>query len=130
MSRALGMSHGDFLRSSLPAFLKQYGTEAACEKALLRARWPSGFVCPRCAATVYSRFQRAEEWLWQCCACRHQTSLRSGTLFEHSRLPLTIWFLALYVLTHTKTNVPRRGLMSLGSNCRGIWACIRARRGA
>jgi ribosomal protein L37AE/L43A len=73
-----GLSHGDFLRSSLPAFLKQYGTEAACEKALLRARWPSGFVCPRCAATVYSRFQRAEEWLWQCCACRHQTSLRSA----------------------------------------------------
>ena len=107
---------------SLPAFLKQYGTEAACEKALLRARWPSGFVCPRSAATAYSRFQRAEEWLWQCCACRHQTSLRSGTLFEHSRLPLTIWFLALYVLTHTKTNVSGLELSRhLGVHSRTAW---------
>ena len=42
---------------SLPAFLKQYGTEGACEKALLRARWPVGFVCAQCTSTTYSTFQ-------------------------------------------------------------------------
>ena len=107
---------------SLPSFLKQYGTEAACERALLHARWPNGFVCPRCEATAYSRFQRAGEWLWQCSACRHQTSLRSGTLFEHSRLPLMLWFLALYVLTHTKTNVSGLELSRhLGVHARTAW---------
>ena len=72
---------------SLPAVLKQDGTQAACEEALLRARWPNGFACPHCAASACSRFVRSGEWLWQCSACRHPTSLRSGTLFEHSRLP-------------------------------------------
>jgi len=32
---------------SPPAFLKQFGTEAQCEAALERARWPDGFRCPR-----------------------------------------------------------------------------------
>ena len=34
---------------SLPAFLKQYGTEAQCQEALFQHRWPKGFVCPDCA---------------------------------------------------------------------------------
>ena len=107
---------------SLRSFLEQYGTEAACEHALMQARWPEGFVCPRCAATACSRFRRDAEWLWQCCACRHQTSLRAGTLFEHSRLPLTTWFLALYVLTHTKTNVSGLELSRhLGVHARTAW---------
>jgi hypothetical protein len=33
---------------SLPAFLEQFGTEAQCEVALEKARWPDGFRCPRC----------------------------------------------------------------------------------
>lgn len=107
---------------SLPAFLKQYGTEAACEKALGRARWPGGFVCARCTATTCSRFRREGQTYWQCSACRHPTSLRSGTLFEHSRLSLTLWFLALYVLTHTKTNVSGLELSRhLGVHSRTAW---------
>jgi ribosomal protein L37AE/L43A len=90
---------------SLPAFLSQYGAETACRDALLATRWPDGFVCPRCAETTHSTFERDGQTYWQCSACRHQTSLVAGTLFEHSRLPLTTWFFALYVLTHTKTNV-------------------------
>jgi transposase-like protein len=125
-----GLSHGDFLRSSLPAFLKQYGTQAACARALHRARWPKGFVCPRCAATACSRFQRAGGWLWQCHTCRHQTNLVSGTLFEHSRLPLTTWFLALYVLTHTKTNVSGLELSRhLGVHSRTAWRLKHDARG-
>ncbi len=37
---------------SLPAFIAQYGTEAQCEAALERARWPDGFRCPRRATGV------------------------------------------------------------------------------
>jgi transposase-like protein len=90
---------------SLPAFLRDYGTEDACFSALLKARWPSGFICPRCECITCSTFMRGEQQLWQCTECRCQTSLTAGTIFEHSRLPLTTWFLALYLLTQTKTNL-------------------------
>lgn len=90
---------------SLPAFLQDYGTQDACFAALLKARWPDGFICPRCESSSCSTFMRGEQQLWQCTACRCQTSLTAGTIFEHSRLPLTSWFLALYLLTQTKTNL-------------------------
>ena len=90
---------------SLPAFLQRYGTESVCSEALQQARWPRGFVCPRCAGTAHSRFERQSETLWQCAACRHQTSLLADTLFAYTRLPLTTWFLALYLLTQTKNNI-------------------------
>ena len=82
---------------SLAGFLQQYGTEAACTRGLRRARWPKGFVCPRCGGRRYGRCaNRHGERMWQCSACRHQTTLRSGTLFEATKLPLRTWFLALY----------------------------------
>ncbi|WP_323811034.1 transposase, partial [Xanthomonas translucens] len=83
---------------SLPGFLARYGSEVQCEQALEAARWPDGFTCPRCAAKRCSKFYRYEQAYWQCSQCRHQSSLRSGTVFEHSRLPLRTWLLAMYLL--------------------------------
>ena len=97
---------------SLAGFLEQYGTQAACARALRRARWPNGFVCPRCAGRRSSRCaNRHGERLWQCSSCRHQTSLISDTLFASTKLPLTRWFLALYLLTQSKTNMAALELM-------------------
>ncbi len=108
---------------SLAGFLDQYGSEAQCARALRRARWPKGFVCPRCQHRSYSRCaNRHGERLWQCSACRHQTSLISDTLFASTKLPLTRWFLALYLLTQSKTNMAALELMRhLGVCYRTAW---------
>ena len=119
-------------------FLAAYGTEAKCYRALHRARWPQGFRCPGCAHRGRSRFRREGRVYYQCRACRHQTTLVSGTLFEGTKLPLRTWFIALYLLTSAKTNrkrVPttpcaqRTNLISppvatdvaAGSRCRDPW---------
>ena len=71
-----------------------------------------GFVSPRCAGRRYSRCaNRYGERLWQCSTCRHQTSLISDTLFASTKLPLTRWFLAFYLLTQSKTNMAALELM-------------------
>ncbi len=107
---------------SLPAFLQRYGTPDACERALLQARWPNGFVCPRCEHTHSSGFFRGEQRYWQCSACRHQCSLRSGTVFDNTKLPLTTWLLALYLLSQSKTNLSALELMRhLGVCYRTAW---------
>jgi ribosomal protein L37AE/L43A len=90
---------------SMPEFQRRYGTEAKCRHALYRARWPKGFRCPACGRRRHSRFHRAGQTYFQCTACRHQTTLVSGTLFEATKLPLTTWFLALHLLSSTKTNL-------------------------
>lgn len=107
---------------SLPEFLSSYGSIAACEQALQHARWPHGFVCPRCAGTHYRRFARAGRKYWHCRNCRHQTSLVAGTLFASTKLPLTTWFLALYLLTQTKNGMAALELMRhLGVCYRTAW---------
>lgn len=90
---------------SLPEFLRLYGSEGKCRQAVFRARWPSGYQCPRCSGRGHACFERGGQTYYQCRSCRHQASLVAGTLFSATKLPLTTWFLALYLLTSTKTNM-------------------------
>ena len=90
---------------SLNAFIEQYGTEAQCEQALERARWPQGFVCPQCGAREHSRFLADGRAYWQCATCRIQHTVTSGTLFHASKLPLTTWFQAIYLVTQNKNSI-------------------------
>lgn len=90
---------------SLTEFLRRYGSQAACEQALCDARWPNGFVCPRCQGTGASQFRRSNHPYWQCSACHHQTSLLAGTVFASTKLPLATWFLALYLLSQSKNAI-------------------------
>ena len=59
---------------------------------------------------------------YQCRQCRHQTTLTSGTLFQHTRLPLSTWMLGLYLLTSTKTDMSALELgRHLGINYKAAW---------
>lgn len=96
---------------SMAKFMARYATESQCREALYRSRWPDGFRCPACASADHSQFKRDDQIYYQCRACRHQTTVLSGTLFEATKLPLEKWFLALYLLTSTKTNMAALELM-------------------
>lgn len=107
---------------SMVDFMAQYGTEAKCRRALFKSRWPKGFRCPACSSRRSSRFQREGQIYYQCSACRHQTTLISGTMFEATKLPLKTWFLALHLLTSTKTNMAALELMRhLGVGYSAAW---------
>jgi len=82
---------------SLSAFIERYGTEAQCEQALERARWPDGFVCAQCGTREHACFLADGRRYWQCAKCRAQCTVCSGTLFHATKLPLTKWFQAIYV---------------------------------
>ena len=102
---------------SMSEFIHRYGTEAKCYRALYKWRWPEGFRCPACAGRARSRFRRGDAIYYQCRACRHQTTLTAGTLFEGTKLPLRTWMLAMHLLTSTKTNLAALELMRhLGVN--------------
>lgn len=90
---------------SMPEFFARYGTAEQCEEAVREWRWPQGFQCPRCADTWCSEFRRGELLYFQCCGCRYQCSLISGTIFESTKLSLPLWFLAMHLVTQAKNNV-------------------------
>lgn len=88
---------------SLTNFLAQYGNETQCYQALFRFRWPSGFECPQCRHTGHCRI--ASRKVLQCNSCHKQTSLTAGTIFAATKLPLTVWFLAIYFITQSKDGI-------------------------
>ena len=88
---------------SLGQFFRQYGTEERCREALVRWRWPRGFVCPAYGNTHHCVVGPRK--LYQCNRCHHPTSLTSDTIFAHTKLPLTTWFLAMYFLTRQKNGI-------------------------
>lgn len=108
---------------SMPRFLAQYGTEAQCLHSVIAARWPQGFRCPRCDAARHSVFERQGRRYWQCGECRHQTTAIAGTIFQASKLPLTGWFLAIYLLAQAKNNLSALALMRhLGVSYKTAWS--------
>jgi transposase-like protein len=80
-----------------------YGTEERCQDAVFGWRWPAGFVCPACGGQGCSVIKT--RMLYQCTACRRQTSLIAGTIFASTKLPLRTWFRAMYHLTQSKGGI-------------------------
>jgi ribosomal protein L37AE/L43A len=96
---------------SMAQFMDRYGSDDKCEAALIESRWPSGFACPACGCSHSSSFRREGRLYFQCTACRHQCSVISGTIFEATKLGLSLWFLAMHLLTQSKNNVAALELM-------------------
>lgn len=91
---------------SLIAFHQQFVTEELCVAYLAEKRWPGEPVCPKCGRRgAYSGRVR---YLFKCRHCQKQFTVRTGTIFEDSRLPLRKWFLAIYLVT-----LYRRGASSI-----------------
>jgi transposase-like protein len=102
----MAMNHIQFQHGmSLPEFLSRYGTQQQCYEAVMVARWPEGFRCPGCGQTAHCVISVNFRPLFQCNACRRQTSVTAGTMFSGTKLPLTTWFLAIYLVSQTKTGL-------------------------
>jgi transposase-like protein len=90
---------------SLSAFLRQFATEAQCEAALEQLRWPQGFGCAHCGESRHYVLRVGARKVFQCGACRKQTSLIAGTVFQGTKLPLRVWYLAIYLVSQAKTGL-------------------------
>ncbi len=88
---------------SLNEFLRHYGTEEQCYSVLYAWRWPNGFICPNCGHDKSCQLHTNK--LQQCNRCHRQTSLTAGTIFESTKLPLTIWFQGLYLISQGKKGI-------------------------
>ena len=89
---------------------QRFATDDACRDYLFQLRWPTGFVCPRCAATSAWPATRGR---FVCRSCRHQTSVTAGTIFENTRKPLTLWFRAIWFVTSQKNGASAANIQQI-----------------
>jgi transposase-like protein len=92
----------DFPKTLLE-FQSQFPDEEACWQALREMRWPEGFVCPRCGHG--ESYWIATRRLAQCQTCRYQASVTAGTVFHKTRVPLRIWFWAIFFVARHKQGI-------------------------
>lgn len=107
---------------SLGNFLDLYGTESQCEAALEKSRWHNGFICSKCQSKSHCIVWHGKVKTFQCNHCHAQATLTGGTIFHATKLPLVIWFRAMYFLTQTKNNVSALELVRILGVCyRTAW---------
>jgi transposase-like protein len=66
-------------------------------------RWPDGVTCPHCDSKDVSFV--ASRRIWQCRGCRKQFSVKVGSIFEDSPIPLSKWLPAMWLLVNCKNGV-------------------------
>jgi len=96
----------DFPRT-LDAFEQRFATEETCIDYLVHLRWPKGWKCPLCGGAGAWLAQRSR---WRCKLCGHEMSLKAGTIFQDSHLPVAIWFRAMWLVTSLENGISASAL--------------------
>ncbi len=74
-----------------------------CDESILLG--PKASNVPIVVSKAIALVKRGARLLFQCNACRKQTSVKAGTIFASSKLPLRLWFKAMYLVTQSKKGI-------------------------
>ena len=87
-------------------FFQRYPDERAAIEYVESCRWANGVTCPFCES---DRTARQKDYRYhQCKDCRKKFTVRTGTIFERSHIPMDKWLYAMYLL-----QTARKGVSSL-----------------
>lgn len=106
----------------------RFHDEAAAFCYLEGKLWPQGPVCPKCGGEGYAlkgvkdKKGRERHGLKKCRACRAQFTVRMGTVFEASHVPLHLWLQAVALLAASKKGISSNQLhRTLGVTLKTAW---------
>ena len=89
--------------------------------------WPHGPVCPHCGNADPSRIHKlagkaTRAGLRKCNECRKQFTVKVGTIFEDSHVPMHLWLQAIYLMCSSKKGISTRQLQrTLGGSMKTAW---------
>lgn len=89
--------------STLFEMMRVFGDEQNCIDYLRAIRWANGAYCPYCGGTRVYHFKDGRNH--KCGNCRKRFSIKVGTIFEDSKIPLSKWFAAIWLITSYKKGV-------------------------
>ena len=104
----------------LTDLIARYGDDQKCRTYLEHLRWKDGIHCPKCNSDKISSILKRDQF--DCDSCRYQFSVTAGTIFHDTHLPLTKWFLAVYLICQSRKGMSANQLKRmLGINYRTAW---------
>jgi transposase-like protein len=114
---------------NLATMAELFSDESKARAFLEAKRWPDGPVCPRCNCTeVYTLTPKegsaspVRPGVYKCKGCRQQFTVRIGTIFEESKIPLSKWLMAIHLMTSSKKGVSSHQIArELGITVKSAW---------
>ena len=92
-------------------------------------RWADGIICPHCDSQRTGRMKDSQ--YHQCKDCRKKFTVRTGTVFERSHIPLDKWLYAMYILETARKGVSSLQLSKeLGITQKATWFMLHRLREA
>src|SRR6266571_2082773 len=91
------------LPETLVEAIRQFADPDVALAFAASAKWPTGPECPNCGPCdpIFLKTRR----LWKCRECKKQFSVKVGTIFEDSPIPLDKWMTAVWLLVNAKNGI-------------------------
>ena len=86
-------------------FLKKFPDDKAARLYLEERRWNGNPVCPHCGSVERIQKRKVEGY-YRCLSCKVDFTVRTGTIFERSHVPLDKWLYAIYLLVTARKGIP------------------------
>lgn len=112
---------------TLQQAIKYFSDEQVCIDTVAKLRWPSGPLCPACGHKehYYLKSQRR----WKCKECYKQFTVKLGTIFEDSPIPLQKWLPALWLLVNCRNGISSYEIArDLGVSQKAAWFMLQRLR--
>lgn len=90
--------------TNLIDFYNEFANEEKCADFLAKLRWGDKIICQKCGVIGVKVYKLASGRL-KCAECRATFTVRMGSVFEDSKIPLQKWFFAIYLCTSLKKGV-------------------------
>jgi transposase-like protein len=95
---------------------EHFQNEAAAFAYVEAALWPNGPVCPHCGETArigQLNGKTTRAGLYKCYACKKPFTVRMGTIFEDSHLPLHLWLQIIHLMCASKKGIATRQIQRM-----------------
>lgn len=106
--------------NSLIEMMEKIPDEQAAIDHITAIRWKNGAFCPHCGSLRVYHF--SDDRTHKCGDCRKRFSIRVGSIFEDSKLPLRKWLLAIWLITSHKKGIASTQLAKdIGITQKSAW---------
>jgi len=109
---------------NLFTFTAHFKDENTCRNHFKAQRDKHGVVCKKCGHTHH--YWKKDKWSYECKSCGFRTSLKSGTIMQHSNLSFLVWYRAMFLMSTTKKGFSAKEMQrQLGlKRYEPVWAMV------
>ena len=123
------MKDFDDIPKTLLDAVRYFSDKDTCITFVAKLRWPRGVQCTKCHSKNASFLSTRR--IWKCRECKKQFSVKVGSIFEDSAIPLDKWLAAIWMIANCKNGVSSYEIhRAIGVTQKSAWFMLHRIRGA